>query len=201
MSHDFTQYAIVQQQVNDILLRAQIDIRKIFAANERAVDRRIELLHEELATQLAAVGIHVQHDFEPVSPVLKTRQIMVLVAARFGVTSDDILGNSHKPLYVIPRQLAMYLSYKYVPKGRAWVGEQFGGRDPSTVQHACERTQERLTQDGDFRALAQQIEVDLGGDPVVRKPSPMKGKSLTPEQKEKNQKGTEERHGRDQRRT
>ena len=46
-----------------------------------------------------------------------------------------------------PRQVAMYLSRELTDASLPRIGEEFGGRDHTTVMHACDRVKSALAQD------------------------------------------------------
>ncbi len=87
--------------------------------------------------------------FEEVAPVvLRSKpfrsidQIKKAVAKRFRVTVADLEGPSHARRFARPRQVAMALAYRRLkPFGYSlpMVGKQFGGRDHTTVLHACRK--------------------------------------------------------------
>jgi chromosomal replication initiator protein len=55
---------------------------------------------------------------------------------------------------VAARGLAMWLAREWTPLSLAEIGQFFGGRDHSTVLHACRKTAEQLEVD---TALAQTV--------------------------------------------
>lgn len=65
------------------------------------------------------------------------RSIQIETAKYYGITHGDILSNRKTNNLVIPRQLAMYLTKILTPLGFAAIGRKFGGKDHSTVIHAC----------------------------------------------------------------
>jgi chromosomal replication initiator protein len=50
-----------------------------------------------------------------------------------------------------PRQVAMYLSRKLTTRSLPEIGRRFGGRDHTTVLHACRRVEELCAEDAAFR--------------------------------------------------
>jgi len=53
-----------------------------------------------------------------------------------------------------PRQVAMYLCREHTDQSLPTIGKQFGGRNHTTVMHACRRTSARLSSDQDaFEAV------------------------------------------------
>ena len=62
--------------------------------------------------------------------------IMAQTAAYFGLTIDDLCGQSRTHLLVTARQIAMYLCRELTDLSLPKIGQQFGGRDHTTVMHA-----------------------------------------------------------------
>ncbi len=62
--------------------------------------------------------------------------IMAQTAAYFGFTIDDLCGQSRSRVLVNARQIAMYLCRELTELSLPKIGQQFGGRDHTTVMHA-----------------------------------------------------------------
>jgi len=69
------------------------------------------------------------------APITSTA-IMAQTAAYFGLTIDDLCGQSRTHLLVNARQIAMYLCRELTDLSLPKIGQQFGGRDHTTVMHA-----------------------------------------------------------------
>lgn len=66
-------------------------------------------------------------------------EVVKLVAAYFNVTPEDIVGAGRKREFMIPRQVCMYLIRQELHQSYEHIGEEFGGRNHTTVMHACEK--------------------------------------------------------------
>ncbi|MBO3750299.1 chromosomal replication initiator protein DnaA [Streptosporangiaceae bacterium NEAU-GS5] len=62
--------------------------------------------------------------------------IMATTAEYFGVSMDDLCGTSRSRALVTARQIAMYLARELTDLSLPKIGQQFGGRDHTTVMHA-----------------------------------------------------------------
>jgi chromosomal replication initiator protein len=72
----------------------------------------------------------------------------------FGITREELLSSSRTARLTWPRQVAMYLSRELTDQTLPAIGSAFGGRDHTTVMHACKRTAERIAGDPDaFQAV------------------------------------------------
>ena len=52
---------------------------------------------------------------------------------------------------VMPRQIAMYLSREMTSNSLPKIGKEFGGKDHTTVIHACDKIAEIIKLDADLR--------------------------------------------------
>ena len=62
--------------------------------------------------------------------------VIAQTAAYFGLTIDDLCGSSRSRVLVTARQIAMYLCRELTDLSLPKIGQQFGGRDHTTVMHA-----------------------------------------------------------------
>jgi chromosomal replication initiator protein len=74
-------------------------------------------------------------------------RIQDLVAEAFGLTREELLSPSRAARVAWPRQVAMYLARQHTHETLPAIGAHFGGRDHSTVLHACKRATDRIRTD------------------------------------------------------
>ncbi len=77
--------------------------------------------------------------------------IQKAVAEFYGVRVDDLRSRARNKSIVLPRQVAMYLCRQIVKASLPDIGEGFGGKDHSTVIHACEKVKRKITSEDPFR--------------------------------------------------
>ena len=70
---------------------------------------------------------------------LNIRQIAQAVAEYYHISLEDMCGKQRDKHIVMPRQVAMYLMRQETQASLFEIGQLFGGRDHSTVLHACEK--------------------------------------------------------------
>jgi chromosomal replication initiator protein len=80
---------------------------------------------------------------------LSVAQIQAAVAEAYSVELRDLTSSSRAARVVWPRQVAMYLAREHTSETLPAIGRHFGGRDHTTVIHACKRAATRLAQDAD----------------------------------------------------
>lgn len=69
-------------------------------------------------------------------PQITAAIIIGQTAAYFGLTIDDLCSSSRSRVLVNARQIAMYLCRELTDLSLPKIGQQFGGRDHTTVMHA-----------------------------------------------------------------
>ncbi len=69
-------------------------------------------------------------------PQITAAMIMGQTASYFGLSIDDLCGTSRSRVLVTARQIAMYLCRELTDLSLPKIGQQFGGRDHTTVMHA-----------------------------------------------------------------
>ena len=84
--------------------------------------------------------------------------IQKLVADHFDVPVDKLQGKTRKRQVVIARQLSMYLAKNLTDKSLKAIGENFGGRDHSTVIYSCKTVQDLMETDGIFNDTVAELE-------------------------------------------
>lgn len=78
---------------------------------------------------------------------IDTKIIQESVANYFNLRVEDLKSQRRTRNIAYPRQIAMYLSRKLTDMSLPKIGEEFGGRDHTTVIHAYEKISENLKTD------------------------------------------------------
>jgi chromosomal replication initiator protein len=117
-----------------IASRISTNIRELEGALIR-VTAFASLNRQSVDLQLAEI---VLKDLIPEAqgPEITASTIMGQTASYFGMTIDDLCGTSRSRVLVTARQIAMYLCRELTDLSLPKIGQQFGGRDHTTVMHA-----------------------------------------------------------------
>jgi chromosomal replication initiation ATPase DnaA len=83
--------------------------------------------------------------------------IQKAVAADFDVSRRDMLSNSNRPVFALPRQVTMYLIRVVIEFSLAEIGARFDGRDHTTVWHAVKKIERMIAEDTAFAARVEGI--------------------------------------------
>ncbi len=89
---------------------------------------------------------------------ISASQIRDIVAEYFNMDPDLLIGKSRKRPIVDARQVAMHFCKQMTQHSLEAIGRRFGGRDHSTVIHACKAIQARIDTDPRFVEDLERIE-------------------------------------------
>jgi chromosomal replication initiator protein len=82
---------------------------------------------------------------------LSIPEIQKKTAEFFRIDFEMMTAKKKTAEIAIARQIAMYLTRKHTNSSLKRIGEAFGGRDHSTVIHACDLVENKIAEDFDFR--------------------------------------------------
>jgi chromosomal replication initiator protein len=88
-------------------------------------------------------------------------RIQDVTAAAFGLQREELLSTCRTAHVAWARQVAMFLVREHTDATLPAVGRAFGGRNHTTVLHACRRVADRLAADPEAHDLVRAIELDL----------------------------------------
>lgn len=166
-----TRSAIIQKKIADeglpvprdvqhlIAQQAQSNIRELEGALTRVV-AYAQTVRETITVDLATRALQ---DFlaanrpQPVS----IQTIQTCVARYYGLRTSDLTSRSRARNIAFPRQVAMYLSRTMTNSSLPAIGEQFGGRDHTTVMHGCERVRKQLEKDPALTAAVKELKEQI----------------------------------------
>ncbi len=80
--------------------------------------------------------------------------IMAQTAAYYGLTMEDLCSSSRSRVLVTGRQIAMYLCRELTDMSLPKIGQEFGGRDHTTVMHADKKIRQLMAE---RRAIYNQV--------------------------------------------
>jgi len=83
--------------------------------------------------------------------------IIRVVAEYFGLTPNDLKGKKRSQNIVFPRQLAMYIGREMTDYSTTELGQDFGGRDHTTVMHSIDKIKGKLITDPTLETTIESI--------------------------------------------
>lgn len=139
----------------------QIDsnIRELEGALIRVVAYS-SLINKDINADLAAEALK---DIIPSSKprVITIQDIQQIVGQEFNIKLDDFKAKKRTKSVAFPRQIAMYLSRELTDFSLPKIGEEFGGRDHTTVIHAHEKISKLVQTDTDLQKQIKEISESL----------------------------------------
>ena len=137
---------------NDTLnyIAGQIDtnIRELEGALTK-VQAFANLSGERITPSLASQALKGLH--RVAKNEISIAKIQKQVADFYNITQGDILGKKRVKQIVMPRQIAMYLSRELTDSSLPKIGNEFGGKDHTTVLHAIDKIEAELKKDTDLQ--------------------------------------------------
>ncbi|MBD2774633.1 chromosomal replication initiator protein DnaA [Iningainema tapete] len=163
-----TRMAILQKKAEYENIRLPRDVIEYIASNYTSNIRELE---GALIRALAYISIWgLPMTVENITPVLEPPRekveatpevILTIIADAFGVSIEDLKSNSRRREISWARQIGMYLMRHHTDLSLPRIGEEFGGKDHTTVIYSCEKiTQLRETDSGlteTLRSLSDRI--------------------------------------------
>jgi chromosomal replication initiator protein len=143
--------------LESVARKIQSNIRELEGALTRILafsDLSGRPLTLELAN-LALVDL-LPDDSEP-----EPEQVMDTVARAFNITNTELLSRNRSKRIVLPRQVAMFLMREVGNASLPQIGATLGGRDHTTVMHACEKVADMIERDDLFRRQVHQIREEI----------------------------------------
>ena len=119
-------------------------------------------LVEDVLRQLYPGSARGRNRTGALKPTLE--HVLDTTCKHFSLTRTELLSSSRSADIVWPRQLAMYLAREHTGASLPAIGGAFGGRNHTTVMHACRRAAERAAGDPEaaevVRALSERLHAD-----------------------------------------
>ncbi|GHU12657.1 chromosomal replication initiator protein DnaA [Spirochaetia bacterium] len=83
--------------------------------------------------------------------------IQRVIADENHLSINDLKGKKRTQNIAYPRHLAMYIIRETTEYTTTEIGQEFGGRDHSTVMHACQKIEDRIKADPTMESLIQSL--------------------------------------------
>lgn len=104
-------------------------------------------------TERALKDYFLSRKKRPITPYI----IQQAVCEHFGISMDDLLAKRRSRDVAFPRQIAMYMVRNLTDVSLPKIGELFGGRDHTTVMHACSKITDDIENDENTRRAVEDI--------------------------------------------
>jgi chromosomal replication initiator protein len=115
-----------------------------------------ELVHKDITLEIAQAQLkdvfsQSKHGNVTIDNILR------VVADYYKLSYNDLKGKKRTKNIAFPRQIAMFIARDITEYSTTELGFEFGGRDHTTVMHACQRIEERLKLDPNLESTIQSL--------------------------------------------
>jgi len=118
------------------------------------------LLGREICLSLAMEHLK-DHAVDPGIRPLSIATVKKVVADHFHLDVDQLAARTRAHSIVLPRQLAMYVARELLAMSYPEIARHFGGKDHTTVIHACTRIKQKLEVDPHLQAVVNELTANL----------------------------------------
>jgi chromosomal replication initiator protein len=146
----------VPDEVIEIIAKnISTNVRDLEAALTKLV-AYAELVHREITLEIAQnqlkdVFSQSKHGNVTIDNILR------VVADYYKLSYNDLKGKKRTKNIAFPRQVAMFIARDITEYSTTELGFEFGGRDHTTVMHACQKIDERLKLDPNLESTIQSL--------------------------------------------
>ena len=162
-----TRIAILRKKAHVESLDVPDDVIGYIATNVETNIRELEGALTRVVAYSAMMRSPVTYELacyalKDIMPANRPKQITIptikqVVAEHYSIRMQDFEVRNRTRSVAFPRQVAMYLSRELTDSSLPKIGEEFGGRDHTTVIHACEKIAEDIKNDPAFSATIDQL--------------------------------------------
>lgn len=171
-----TKLAILRNKVADLNIDVEDGVLDLICRNINTSIRDLEsalvnvaaysnILKKRVTTE-TAVDILSYLFMDKKQGNLSVDTIIRAVAEYFNVSSSDIRGKKRTKKLVTPRHISMYITRDLTELSVSEIGNEFGGRDHTSVIYALQKVEAEMKMDTTLDTIIQKIEDDLSKDVV-----------------------------------
>lgn len=146
---DLLHYQVPDDIIAYIASRVQTNIRELEGCLNRLMAyqqlHRSDLTLDVARSAISSLGNDTRETH------LDSSQIAQTVADYYQISLEAMCGKQRDKYIVTPRQIAMYLIRQETQASLLEIGQLFGGRDHSTVLHACEKIDRAINTNANLR--------------------------------------------------
>lgn len=161
-----TRIAILRKKAEGDFIDIPQEVIEFIASNVKSNIRELEGCYigliarhtlEQRPLDIALAEKVLRHVISSEKKDMTVEQIQKIVADHFNVTENSLRAKTRKQEIVLPRQVAMYLAKKMTRASLKTIGLHFGGRDHSTIIHACKSVESDRESDSSLNEHVEEL--------------------------------------------
>ncbi len=165
-----TRIAILRKKSEDEGIRLPEDVVQFLAANMKSNIRELEGSLVRLGAYSSLTGQPITLEMAKTvlrdvigdkKKIVAMDDIQEAVSARFHVKVSDLKSRRRSKTLVQPRQIAMFLCRELTDASFPEIGRQFGGKDHTTIMHACKQVAKAVEADTTLRATLEGLKEQI----------------------------------------
>jgi chromosomal replication initiator protein len=155
-----TRLAILRKKAQDEHIDVPDEVLSFIADQIRSNIRELEGSLTRVYAQTMVENQPIDMDLaqRALSSIIKTRKtqsitvdmIIQIAADYYHIDREDILSRRRNRDIALPRQIAMFLCREIMNLSTTRIGNEFGGRDHTTVMHACDKIDRMARENAQF---------------------------------------------------
>ncbi len=166
-----TRIAILRKKSEEEGIAINEDVIQLLAANLKSNIREIEGALIRLGAYASLTGQKINVEMAKnilrdliggKRKVITAEDIQEAVASRFHVKISDLKSKRRTKTLVYPRQIAMFLCRDLTDASFPEIGRDFGGKDHTTIIHACKQMKKSQETDATLRATLESLKEEIG---------------------------------------
>ena len=134
------------------------NIRELEGALIRVVASSI-LQDKPINLQLA--NMVLKNMLQETTKIISIEMVQQVVCEHFKINQNEIKNSKRTKNYVLPRQIAMYLTRTLTRHSLPEIGKSFGGKDHTTVLYACKKIEENFDQNSEIKYIVEKLSTIL----------------------------------------
>ncbi|NLV20935.1 MAG: chromosomal replication initiator protein DnaA [Syntrophomonadaceae bacterium] len=119
----------------------------------------------DLPLDMKTAAIALKDILPPPGPKMITIEcIQKEVCKYYGIELGEMLSKKRSKNLVVPRQIAMYLCRKMTDASLPLIGDQFGGRDHTTVIHSLDKINREINEQPELATIIKELRKKIDPD-------------------------------------
>ena len=139
----------IRSNVRD--LEGAVSRIELYAGIKRVAEVDLDLVMEAINDIVASQGVKVAD----IPLIIKE------VERYFSLSEGALVSKKRSQDIALPRQIAMYLCREILDSSFPKIGDEFGGRDHTTVMHSVKKIQSELKDDKNMKTCVDEITVNI----------------------------------------